>query len=193
MVELVLDSHSVGEPSRFLSLSHLERSIAGPGTAPKDEGKVVQIVRRAEGGRRENLDEVELTPGEGLPGDAWGRKEAPNPETQLAVVQADVASLVANGQPFSLFGDNLFLDLDLSSENLPSGSRLRAGEALLQVTPIPHNGCRKFLSRFGPDALKFVSKKELRHRNLRGVYMRVIQAGLVRVGDAVHVLSRGEP
>ena len=89
-----------------------------------------------------------------------------------------------------LFGDNLFLDLDLSTENLPPGSRVRVGKAILQVTPVPHNGCRKFRGRFGDNALRFVSKKELRHRNLRGIYMRVLEGGEVSPGDRVEVLSR---
>ena len=108
----------------------------------------------------------------------------------MTVIQSDVAELIANGQPLSLFGDNLYLDLDLSSANLPIGSRLRAGGVTLEISPLPHNGCQKFNARFGNGALKFVSKRELRHRNLRGVYMRVVDAGELAVGDRVEVLSR---
>jgi MOSC domain-containing protein YiiM len=115
----------------------------------------------------------------------------PDPDAQLAVMQRDVAELIANGQPLTLFGDNLFLDLDLSAENLPAGSRVRAGTALLAVTPKPHDGCRKFRARFGNDALRFVSKGELRHRNLRGIYMRVVEAGELGVGDAVELVAPG--
>ena len=106
---------------------------------------------------------------------------------QIAVMQADVAELVANGQPLTLFGDSLFLALDLSTPNLPAGSRVRVGGAVLEVTPVPHNGCRKFQGRFGQDALRLVSMKELRHRNLRGIYMRVVEPGEAGPGDAVEV------
>ena len=114
----------------------------------------------------------------------------PRRDMQIAVMQKDVAELIANGQPLSLFGDCLILDLDLSAANLPPGSRVRAGGAILEVTPFPHNGCQKFRARFGEDALKFVSTKKLRHRNLRGIYMCVAKEGEVAIGDAVQVLSR---
>ena len=105
-------------------------------------------------------------------------------------MEIDVAEMIANGQPLTVFGDNLFLALDLSVENLPTGTRLRLGRALLEVTAKPHNGCRKFAARFGHDALRLVSNPELRRRNLRGIYMCVVEAGEVAVGDAVAVVSR---
>jgi MOSC domain-containing protein YiiM len=109
---------------------------------------------------------------------------------QIAVMEKGVAELIANGQPLALFGDCLVLDLDLSAGNLPPGSRLRAGGALLEVTPEPHNGCQKYRSRFGPDALRLVWMEELRHRNLRGIYMRVVTPGQVELGDRVNVIAR---
>jgi MOSC domain-containing protein YiiM len=105
-------------------------------------------------------------------------------------MQHDVASLIANGQPLPLFGDNLFLDLDLSATNLPIGSRLRAGAVLLEVTPKAHNGCHKFKGRFGSDALRFVAHPDRRSLNLRGIYLRVVEDGEVAVGDAVEVVMR---
>lgn len=142
---------------------------------------------------REVLDRTTVTPDGGIPMDAWsqGRGGSPPPDAQLAVMQLGVAELVANGQPLTLFGDNLFLDLDLSAENLPVGSRLRVGDvAIFEVTPKPHNGCKKFQARFGDGALRFVSAKETRSQNLRGVYLQVVVAGEIGVGDPVTVLSR---
>ena len=184
------DSTSVGDPARFLALGELQSRLDALAPAPADMGRVTLLVRRGRGGLRELPARLELAVDLGVEGDAWGRKAERNPQMQIAVMQSGVAALVANGQPLALFGDSLFLDLDLSTGNLPTGSRLRVGAALLEVTPEPHNGCRKFQARFGPDALRFVSAKELRHRNLRGIYMRVVEAGGVRSGDQVTVLAR---
>jgi MOSC domain-containing protein YiiM len=186
----IVDSDSIGDPSRFLSLGDLERELRELAPAPIDRGRVSLIIRRIAGGRRETLDGIVVSTDAGVPGDAWGRRGQRDSEMQIAVMQADVAKLIANGQPLTLFGDNLILELDLSASNLPAGTRLRVGGALLEVTPFPHSGCKKFQARFGPDALRFVSMKERRHLNLRGIYMRVVEAGDVRPGDAVEVLTR---
>ena len=105
-------------------------------------------------------------------------------------MQIDVARLIANRQPLPLCGDNLFFELDLSAENLPPGSLLRVGGAMLEVTPTPHDGCQKFRIRFGAEAIAFTSHPDLRHHNLRGIHMRVVAPGEVAVGDLVEVVSR---
>jgi MOSC domain-containing protein YiiM len=94
------------------------------------------------------------------------------------------------GQPLTTFGDNLFVTLDLSAANLPTGTRIAVGQALVEVTPKPHNGCSKFDARFGNDALRFVQARETRAENRRGIYWRVVVPGEVAVGDAVRVLER---
>lgn len=186
-----VNSDSVGDPVHFRTLGDLQRELHELPPSPTDEGRVALIVRRvAAGGRREILDAVELDAVTGVPGDAWGRRPQKDADMQIAVMQIDVARLIANGQPIPLFGDNLFVELDLRASNLPPGTRVGIGSALLEITPMPHNGCRKFQSRFGHEALQFVAGKDLRHRNLRGIYMRVVEPGVVRQGDSVQVLSR---
>jgi MOSC domain-containing protein YiiM len=186
----IIDSQSVGDPRLFRDLAELERRFAAAPAAPADRGSVALIVRRMDGGVRDTPARVRLSSDDGVPGDKWAlvKKKA---DAQISVMQRDVAELIANTQPLGLFGDNLFLDLDLSAENLPAGSRLRAGAALLVVTAEPHTGCRKFQARFGPDALRFVSTPALRDRNLRGIYMRVVEEGEVACGDSVVVVARG--
>ena len=190
MEKASIDSESVGDADRYRTLAHLEERLNALPGAPQESGRVALIVVRGEHGRREQPERIRLEVDAGVPGDAWGRQREPHVEKAIAVMQIDVAELIANGQPLALFGDNLFLSLDLSTENLPPGTRLRVGGALLQVTPMPHNGCHKFQARFGPDALRFVSKAELRHRNLRGVYLRTVESGEITPGDPVSVTER---
>ena len=108
---------------------------------------------------------------------------------QITVMRRDVAELIANGQPLTVFGDNFFVDLDISEANLPPGSRLRVGEALVEVTAKPHTGCMKFQQRFGPAALRLVNERK--DLNLRGIYFRVVEPGQIAAGSAIEVLSRG--
>ena len=179
-----------GDASRHRPLDEIEEAFRALPPAPKGEGRVVLIVARRPDGVRETPERARLTVDGGVPGDRWGRHQRHKPEAQLAVIRRDVAELLAHGQPISMAGDNLFVDLDLSAANLPVGTRLRVGQALVEMTPEPHDGCHKFKGRFGGDALRFVSQKTLRDQNLRGVYWRVIEDGDVAVGDAIEVLSR---
>jgi MOSC domain-containing protein YiiM len=126
-----------------------------------------------------------------MPGDRWASQDKYGPDYQLATTRADYARLIANGQPLELHGDNLYLQLDLSSQNLPVHSVLHAGEALLQVTPIAHNGCKKWVQRFGLCPMQLNLDAAYRHLHLRGIYLRVLKDGRVRVGDPVRVVQRG--
>jgi hypothetical protein len=180
----------MGDPACFRSFEELDQLLRALPPTAKNKGLVTLLMARREGGRRELLKSARLEIDGGMPGDAWGRNAKPRLEAQLATMQTDVARLIANGQALELSGDNLYLDLDLSNENLPTGSRVRIGSVLLEVTPMPHNGCKKFRGRFGDGAHRFASDLQLRHRNLRGMYFRVIEAGDVSVGDPAVVVSR---
>jgi hypothetical protein len=186
----IIGSDTLGDPACFRTFEELERLLNALVGTPNDNGTVTLLMSRREGGRRELLKSVRLEIDGGMPGDAWGRNSKRKLEAQLATMQTDVAQLIANGQPLELSGDNLYLALDLSNGNLPTGSRVRIGGVLLEVTPMPHNGCKKFRARFGDGAHRFVCDPGLRHRNLRGIYFRVIEPGNVSVGDPVVVVSR---
>ena len=180
-----------GDATRHLPLDALDAALAALPAAPTERGQLRAIVRRLPDGSREHPDTVRLSPEEGVPGDGWSRRPPRLDEAQLAVIRHDVAELIANGQSIDLFGDNLFVDLDVSAGNLPEGTQLQVGAARVVVTPYPHNGCSKFQERFGADALRWVQASETRAQNRRGIYWRVVEAGEVRVGDAIEVLSRG--
>lgn len=176
---------------RHLTAAELEAGLDEIRRSPKDEGPLELIVRRPRVDEREVLEEGELDPSEGLVGDSWserGSSRTPDgsahPDMQLNIMNARVISLVAQGRErWPLAGDQLYLDLDLSVENLPAGTRLALGEALIEVSAQPHTGCKKFVSRFGLEAMKFVNSGVGRELNLRGINARVIRRGLIRVGD----------
>jgi MOSC domain-containing protein YiiM len=180
----------LGDASCHLPLAQLQRRLAALPPPPTEVGRLALIVRRHADGVRETLLEVLLTPEQGVPGDRWSRLGARNPEAQLTAMRREVAELIANGQPLTTFGDNLFVQLDISAANLPVGARLRVGRALLEVTPKPHNGCVKFEGRFGEDALAFVQAPATRPQNLRGIYWKVVEAGPATAGSPIQVLSR---
>lgn len=172
------------------SLAELEAGLRALPAAAKDLGRLRLILCRHAPGVHEALQRVRLSVEEGVPGDEWNRRPPRHPDAQLTVISHPVAELIANGQPLTLSGDNLVVDLDISAENLPVGTLLRVGEAIVEMTPKPHNGCAKFQARFGPHAVPFVQAPATRHQNLRGVYWKVVEPGMVEADAPIQVLSR---
>jgi len=185
------DRGPFGDPARHRPLAGLEAGLRALPGASAASGRVALLVRRRADGVRETPASVRLDGAEGLPGDDWSRRPPRDPEAQLAVMRHEVAALIANGQPLTLFGDNLLVELDLPAASQPPGARFRVGGAVVEATAKPHNGCAKFRQRFGPDALRFVQAPPTRDQNLRGVYWKVIEAGEVRVGDPIERIARG--
>ena len=137
------------------------------------------------------LDEGDLDTVVGLVGDRWHLGSSPTNDSQLTVMNARLAQLIASDrQRWALAGDQLYVDLDLSIENLPAGTRLSVGDAVIEVSDVPHTGCAKFSARFGTEALKFVNKSPGRELRLRGLNARVVEPGRVRVGDTISKLER---
>jgi len=178
---------------RHLTREECEAGLERIRSAPPDEGVLRLIVRRPEENAREVLEEGQLDLDLGLIGDTWHRRRSlrtadgsPHPGMQLNVMNARVVELVAQSpERWALAGDQLYVDLDLSVENLPPGTRLALGSAEIEVTPVPHLGCAKFVERFGVDAMKFVNSPLGRQLRLRGLNARVVKAGTIRVGDPV--------
>jgi hypothetical protein len=177
--------------AKHLTMAELEAGLAEIHRSPKDGGVWELIVRRPQSNEREILKEAELNRTEGLVGDNWksrGSSHTPNgsadPEMQLTVMNSRVIALVAGDKErWPLAGDQLFVDIDLSTENLPPGTQLRIGAAVIEVTEPPHTGCKKFMARFGLDALKFVNSQEGKQLHLRGINAKVVGPGTVRAGD----------
>lgn len=164
--------------------------------SPADEGTVELIVRRPAVEEREVLEEAVLDPAEGVVGDCWrtrGSSSTPDgsahPDRQLTVMNARVIALVARERErWPLAGDQLYVDLDLGPENLPPGTRLAVGSAVIEVTDELHTGCAKFTHRFGSAAIRFVNSKAGRALRMRGMYARVVEPGTVRRGDTIRRL-----
>jgi hypothetical protein len=177
-----------------IPFTELQSELGGIRLAPADHGRIELIVRRPEVEEREVLEAGQLRSGQGLVGDCWRARGSSstedgsaNPDAEITVMNARAAAAIAGGDRsrWPLAGDQLFVDLDLSVANLPPGTRLSAGSAVLEVTALPHRGCGKFLRRFGKDAVKFVNSAEGRALNLRGINARIIADGRVRVGDPI--------
>ena len=177
--------------ARQLTTAELEQGLDDILASPKDNGALELIVRRPDVDERESLAEGRLDIDEGLVGDNWlrrGSRHMPgggaDPEMQLNIMNARVVALVAD-DPMrrELAGDQLYLDMDLSGENLPPGTRLEIGDAVIEITEPPHTGCNKFAERFGKDAVVFVNSGRGKQLNFRGINAKVVQSGNIKVGD----------
>lgn len=193
----LLDLHEDPPCMRHLTTVELEAGLDEIRRSPQDEGVLNLIVRRPRVDEREVVDEAELHLVHGLAGDNWNTRRSsrtpdgsPHPDMQLNIMNSRVIALVAGVKDrWQLAGDQLYLDLDLSSENLPVGTRLMLGSAVIEVSPQPHLGCHKFVARFGQDALKLVNSPLGRELRLRGINARVVQPGLLRTGDIARKIS----
>jgi hypothetical protein len=178
---------------KHLTQDELEAGLEDVRAAPKDEGSLQLIVRRPAVNAREILETGTLDLERGLVGDTWSERGSSrtadgsaHPDMQLNIMNARAIDLIAQAKDrWQLAGDQLYIDLDLSDENLPPGTRLSMGSAIVEVTEQPHTGCGKFVERFGVDAMKFVNSSLGRRLRLRGLNARVVQPGTIRVGDRV--------
>jgi len=176
----------------FLSYAELETCLDQVRQSPRNGGTVSLIVRRPKTDERELLDVGELDPQHGLVGDKWGRRTENDDtalEYQITLMNSRaIAHIAQDRDRWPLAGDQFFVDFDLSEENIPAGTRLTLGTAIIEVTATPHTGCKKFAARFGTDSVKFVNSPLGKQLHLRGVNAKVVKSGTVRVGDVVQKL-----
>jgi MOSC domain-containing protein len=178
------------------ALAEIERVAAGLGSSPTDNGIVEMIVCRPAAEERRVLSEGELDTTHGLQGDSWETRSSviadsgPDQLRQLTLMNSRVARAIAGDRDrWQLAGDQLIVDLDLSIDNLPAGTRLQIGKAAAAVTEPPHTGCAKFAGRFGAEALAWANGAGGRQQRRRGMYVRVLVSGAVRQGDAIRKLA----
>jgi hypothetical protein len=180
-----------------LAMEELSAGLEHIRQSPKERGVLEMIVRRPHEDAREPLEQGRLDPEQGLAGDDWRLRRSgrtpdgtPNPDTQLTLMNARaIAMMAGTRERWPLAGDQLFVDLDLSYDNLPPGTRLEMGSAVIEITAEAHNGCGKFVERFGLDAMKFVNSPVGKAENLRGIYAKVVEAGTIGAGDEVRKVA----
>jgi MOSC domain len=179
--------------ARHLSRGELEAGLNEILRSPSDQGVLRAVVIRPSTDARESLRQCELSAELGVHRDNWAKgcwmslpDGRPHPDVQVTIMNARTIALIAQDEArWPLAGDNLYVDLDLSDSNLPPGARLAVGSAMLEITAVAHNGCRKFAERFGVEATRFVNSKEGKRLHLRGIYARIVEPGRVTVGDLV--------
>ncbi len=179
------------QPTNHLLIDDLQRGLDGIRQSPTDMGVIRMLVRRPKSNTREVLTSARLDAELGFVGDYWHSSgDTPSQEMQLTLMNSRVIDLVAQEESrWPLAGDQIYLDLDLSIDNLPIGSRLAVGGATIEVAALPHLGCRQFAERYGTDAVKFVNSELGKQLRLRGVNARIVQTGDVRVGDVARKLQ----
>ena len=181
----------------YVEADQLEAGLPHILDSPSVLGTVELVVRRPAEGEREVLEEGVLDLEHGLVGDRWRPRSHIDGDdgrlAQVTLMNARVIDLVAGHRDrWPLAGDQLYVDLDLGIDNLPAGTLIAVGDAVLEVSTVPHLGCKKFVQRFGEDAMRFVNSAEGRRHRLRGMNTRVVTPGRVRVGDVVRRLGDAE-
>lgn len=178
---------------KHLTMEELESGLGEIKKSPLDRGILELIVCRPAENEREVLEEGTLNLELGLIGDNWKTRGSSrttdgfgHPDMQINIMNSRIISLLAQEKKYwKLAGDQLYIDLNLSDENLPTGSKLKIGSAVVEVTPIPHNGCKKFTERFGINAVRFVNSPIGKELHLRGINAKVAEEGIIKVGDIV--------
>lgn len=175
----------------LITRAELDRAWPDIMAAPKDGAAIEMLCLRPAMGERRFVDEIHVTREEGIPGERWLTQPwmrlpggQPDPAIQVSFLQRRVLDLVwrdREGTPHP--GDTFVVDMDLSEANLPAGSLLQVGSAVLEVSTVFNNACAKWKKRYGDDALDWVRAYENKEFRPRGVLAKVHRDGVFRAGD----------
>jgi len=168
-----------------MTLDELDRRFRAAHPPPRRAGSVTAIVLRRGDAQHELPDRARLEPGRGVIGDRWERGTSPERVQEVTMIERRVAEVLRPDGPPDLSGDNLVVDFELSTDALPTGTRLRVGTAILEITDRSYRGCAKFSARFGPEALRWVNLDEGLALRRRGVKLQIVTAGDVAIGDRI--------
>jgi len=164
--------------------------------SPQQQGTVDLIVCRPKINERRVLEHAELSIEQGLIGDNWVKAECNTghyqnyANAQISLMNSQVMMAIQRDpSQWPLAGDNFFVDLDLNRNNVPAGTQLSIGTAIIEITDEPHLPCKKFRQRFGENAFSLLNSEEGRDAILRGVYARVVAAGQVSSGAMIRKLE----
>jgi hypothetical protein len=179
-----------------VTFDKLQEGLAEISQAPKNHGNIELLVIRPVQYERKVVNEITMHPITGCEGDIWHSKKTsstpdgkPNPERQVTLINSRVLALLEGAKDtWPKAGDQVYVDMDLSKENLPAGTDLSLGSAIIRVSAQPHNGCKKFAERYGIDATRFVNSSLGKAKSLRGINCYIVKEGIVKMGDTVSIL-----
>jgi hypothetical protein len=175
------------------TLEEIEKGMDHVRRSPSKQGTVEGLCIRPEVNERKELESCLFSPERGVEGDFWFRKcwktlddGRSDPEAQIAMMNTRFIDLISGSREgWKLAGDQVYVNMDISEANLSPGDRLKMGDAVLEITPLPHTGCKLFVERFGVEAMKYLSTPTGKALRLRGIYARTVVEGIVKVGDSV--------
>lgn len=182
--------------TRHKTMEELKAGLPEILKSPQDNGEVKAVVVRPGSCERNMVPSCDVSLEGGVLGDHWAKgcwkttdDGEPHPDVQICIMNSRCIELIAGDQSnWAPAGDNLFVDMDLSPENLPPGQRVAVGSAIIEITDTPHKGCQKFIDRYGRDACVFVNLGDGDKYKLRGIYARTFEAGTISVGDTFRKL-----
>ena len=174
----------------------LDKPINYNQSSPRDNGVVKLLVIRPETHVRTLPNAVVVSVEQGVVGDKWEAEctiklenGKSNPDLQIAIINTKVIKEIAQSDfdmdRLALAGDNIYADLNLCEENMPVGQQIQIGNTLLEVTPFPHFGCKKFSERYSVEDLKVVNSTAGKPQHLRGIYVKVIKNGSISIGESI--------